>query len=172
MIPPGMNLVSMNPVLDLKLLALIGVANGASVFAKTVLGERLAVPLDASARLGDGQPLLGRSKSVRGIVVSLLATSVAAPLLGISWLSGAIIAAAAMGGDLFSSFLKRRLKLEPSSMALGIDQLPESILPALACRFFYALSTPDIAAIGLTFFVLELAFSRLLYLMRLRDTPY
>ena len=39
-----------------------------------------------------------------------------------------------MAGDLLSSFTKRRMRLASSSMAPGIDQVPESVLP-LTCRF-------------------------------------
>ena len=34
-----------------------------------------------------------------------------------------------MAGDLFSSFVKRRLRLASSSMAIGLDHIPESSFP-------------------------------------------
>ena len=37
-------------------------------------------------------------------------------------------------GDLFSSFVKRRLDLASSSMAIGLDHIPESFFPLLASR--------------------------------------
>jgi hypothetical protein len=73
---------------------------------------------------------------------------------------------------LFSSFMKRRLNLPPSSQALGLDQVPESLFPLLACRFSLALTAADIALGIVIFFVGELALSRVLYKVHLRDEPY
>jgi hypothetical protein len=50
-----------------------------------------------------------------------------------------------MAGDLLSSFVKRRLNLPPSSRATGLDQIPESLLPALVCRGALSSSGLDIA---------------------------
>ena len=72
----------------------------------------------------DGRPLFGASKTVRGILVSILITSACAPLLGLGLRIGLLVAISAMAGDLLSSFLKRRLDLQPGSQALGLDQIP------------------------------------------------
>jgi hypothetical protein len=45
----------------------------------------------------------------------------------------------AMAGDLLSS-LSKRLGMEPSTMALGLDQIPESVFPALLAAQFVTLS--------------------------------
>ena len=57
----------MHETLIIKLLMLLAVANGTPVAAKLMLGDTLVYPLDAGVRLPDGQPLFGRSKTVRGI---------------------------------------------------------------------------------------------------------
>lgn len=151
---------------------LLTLANGAPVVAKKFLGTRLAFPLDAGARFFDGQPLLGPSKTIRGVVVSVGATAVVAPLFGLSFAAGAGVAVLAMIGDLFSSFVKRRLKFPSSSQAVGLDQVPESLLPLLACKEALALTSIDVV-IGVGIFVLgEMILSRLLYDLRLRDEPY
>jgi CDP-2,3-bis-(O-geranylgeranyl)-sn-glycerol synthase len=85
---------------------------------------------------------------------------------------GAIAAAAAMAGDLFSSFLKRRLNFPPSSQAIGLDQVPESLFPMLACRDALSLTSTDIVLGVAIFLAGELILSRLLHRLRLRDTPY
>jgi CDP-2,3-bis-(O-geranylgeranyl)-sn-glycerol synthase len=77
-----------------------------------------------------------------------------------------------MAGDLFSSFLKRRLNFRPSSQALALDQIPESLFPMLACRDALSLTIPDIALGVAVFFIVELILSRLLYQVNLRDKPY
>jgi CDP-2,3-bis-(O-geranylgeranyl)-sn-glycerol synthase len=163
---------AMQILIVLKLLILVTVANGAPVIAKRVLGDRLAWPLDGEARFVDGKPLFGTSKTIRGIVLAVLATSVAAPLLGLTLATGALIGLGAMGGDLLSSFIKRRLGLKPSSRATGLDQIPESLIPVLLCRQELALSAIDIAAVVILFFVGEIVLSRLLFQLRIRDRPY
>jgi hypothetical protein len=62
--------------------------------------------------------------------------------------------------------------LEPSSMMLGLDQVPESLFPAIACSAYLPLGPLDIALIVLVFFVGELAMSRLFFAVGLRDRPY
>jgi hypothetical protein len=77
-----------------------------------------------------------------------------------------------MAGDLFSSFVKRRLNLPPSSQALGLDHVPESLFPMLACRDALSLTFADIAlGVGI-FFIGVLVLSRLLFRAHLRDEPY
>ena len=156
----------------LKLLVLLTLANGTPIVTKKILGPRFSYPLDGGIKLGDGRPLFGSSKTIRGILVSIVVTTAAAPLLGLSLGVGATVAAAAMAGDLFSSFTKRRLNFPSSSQALGLDQIPESLLPMLACANALSLTATDIVLGVAIFFVGELILSRLLYWLRLRDRPY
>jgi hypothetical protein len=156
----------------LQSMILLMLANGAPVVAKKIFGSRFSLPLDGGVAFFDGRPLFGPSKTLRGIAVSLLAATAGAPLIGLELTTGATMAGAAMAGDLFSSFVKRRLNLPPSSQALGLDQIPESLLPMLACRDALSLTAADIAiGVGL-FFAGELVLSRLLYRAHLRDEPY
>lgn len=161
-----------SPLLDLKLLILLFVANGAPVIAKDILQERFQIPVDAGRKFLDGQPIFGHSKTIRGIFFSLVATAIATPLMGLSWVVGALVAGSAMAGDLLSSFLKRRLKYETSSRAVGIDQLPEALFPLLVCMKLLALTWVDVAAIAVAFVAAELLFSGLLYKWHIRDRPY
>jgi CDP-2,3-bis-(O-geranylgeranyl)-sn-glycerol synthase len=153
-------------------LSLLTVANGAPVVAKKIFGSRLAFPLDAGTVATDGKPLLGSSKTIRGLVVSVVVTAAVAPLLGVSFFQGGLLAVLAMIGDLFSSFVKRRLGLSPSAQAIGLDQIPESLLPLLACRSMLSLSWAEVAIGTAIFLVGELVVSRLLYALRVRDQPY
>jgi CDP-archaeol synthase len=134
-----------------KLLILLSLANGSPIIAKRIFGENYAVPIDGNARFVDGRPLLGQSKTIRGVVVSLLVTALGATLLGLQFWLGLLVASAAMAGDLLSSFLKRRLHLAPSSKATGLDQIPESLFPLLACRSVLSLTAIDIAVGCLSF---------------------
>jgi CDP-2,3-bis-(O-geranylgeranyl)-sn-glycerol synthase len=162
----------MHPLALAQSLVLLTLANGAPVIAKRVFGPRFAWPLDGNAEFIDGRPLFGRSKTIRGIVCSLATTAVAAPLIGADFATGLVAAFAAMAGDLLSSFVKRRLGLAPSSQAIGLDQVPESLFPLIACRELLGLDNADIAAGVGIFFIGELALSRLLYRLHVRERPY
>jgi CDP-diglyceride synthetase len=156
----------------LQILVLLTFANGTPIVAKKIFGSRFALPLDAGIIFFDGRPVFGASKTMRGIVVSILITSAIAPFIGLDLTIGAIAASSAMAGDLFSSFVKRRLNFPPSSQALGLDQVPESLFPMLACRDALSLTIADIAlGVGI-FFIGELILSRLLFRAHLRDEPY
>jgi CDP-archaeol synthase len=156
----------------LQLVGLLTVANGAPVAAKRIFGDRFSWPLDGNFKFIDGRPLFGTSKTVRGLLVSVVATSVCAPLIGLGATIGFVVAVTAMAGDLFSSFIKRRLALPPSSQAIGLDQIPESLFPLLACRQELGLTAADILLGIAIFFVGELALSRVLFRLRFRDRPY
>ena len=155
-----------------QLLFLLMLANGAPVIAKKILGRRFSYPLDGDLRFVDRRPLLGRSKTVRGVVLAVLVTTVGAPAVGLSWTIGFLVGACAMAGDLVSSFIKRRLDRPPSSRASGLDQIPEALLPLLACRDLLSLTAADVGLCVGLFFVGEVVLSRLLYRLRLRDRPY
>ena len=156
----------------LQLLMLLVVANGAAVAAKKVLGATFARPLDGGALFVDGRPVLGPTKTIRGIVTSVLATSICASLMDLGWEIGALIAAFAMAGDLLSSFVKRRLRLASSSMAIGLDHIPELLFPLLAGRLLLPLSIFDVV-VGVTIFVAGgLVLSPILFRLNLRDEPH
>ena len=139
----------MQALLILQLMVLLTLANGAPVVTKKILGTRFAYPLDAGVTFLDRRPLFGSSKTIRGILVSIVITTASAPLVGLQPKIGALVAGTAMTGDLFSSFVKRRLNLKPSSRALGLDQVPESLLPLLACRNVLSLTAANITlAVG------------------------
>ncbi|SES84383.1 MULTISPECIES: CDP-archaeol synthase [Marinobacter] len=154
------------------LLLLLVLANGAPVVAARLLQHRFSAPVDGGLRLWDGQPLLGRSKTWRGLVAGLLSCTVFAPVMGLSVSFGVVFAALALGGDLLSSFIKRRMALEPSARASGLDQLPESVLPVAYA--WWQLDFPLWQAIGvvLLFVTANMVFSPLLYQLGIRKQPH
>ena len=159
-------------LIELKLLALIVVANGAPIIAADVLRARWASPLDGGLRLRDGQALFGAAKTWRGLVSAFVFTVPCAVLLGLPALAGVLMATAAMLGDLLSSFIKRRLRIASSGRALGLDQFPESLLPLLAVQPLIELSVWSISGLALAFAVIELLLSRILFKLHLRNRPY
>lgn len=156
----------------LKLLLLLGVANGAPILARRLLGSRWSWPLDGELRFIDGRPLLGRGKTLRGLVVATLATACAAPMLGIDPALGARMGFAAMLGDAGASFVKRRLGLASGARCRGLDQVPESLLPLLVAAGPLGLSLAQLAGVTLAFYVLELPLARLLFRLGIRERPY
>src|SRR5690242_21658020 len=142
----------MHPLAVAQVLALLALANSAPVVAKKILGDRWAWPVDFGMRFADGHRVFGASKTIRGVALAVCFGSAGAPLLGLAAGLGARVALLAMAGDLLSSFLKRRLSRPSSSQALGLDQIPESLLPQFACIGPLGLSALDIAT-GVVLFV-------------------
>jgi CDP-2,3-bis-(O-geranylgeranyl)-sn-glycerol synthase len=159
-------------VLILKLLMLLVLANGTPVILKKIMDHRFAWPLDGGLRFFDAQPLLGPSKTVRGVLGAILVAALAGSVIGLGWEIGALVGSTAMLGDLFSSFCKRRLKLPASSRATVLDQVPESLFPMLACQPALDLTAFEISVIVVIFFSSEVIFSPLFYRLDIRDHPY
>lgn len=156
----------------LELLLLIFVANSAPVVAGDLLGRRWEQPIDAGLRLQDGRPLLGRSKTWRGLTAALVATTLAAPLLGLHWSTGLAAGALSMAGDLIASFSKRRLGYAPSDRAPLLDSIPESMLPAVGLRAAFALDWLEVAATVALFVIVVRLLSPLLYRLHIRRRPW
>jgi hypothetical protein len=155
-----------------QLLALLTCANGTPVLAGKIFGRTLAVPVDGNLSFLDGRPLFGPSKTLRGVVLSILITAAFAPLIGLDWKVGALVASMAMIGDLLSSFLKRRLGMSASSQFIGLDQIPETLLPLIAGRLLLPVTVLDIILVTIIFCVGALALSKVLFKLRIRDRPY
>jgi CDP-2,3-bis-(O-geranylgeranyl)-sn-glycerol synthase len=153
-------------------LVLLAVANGTPAIVKRVFGARADHAIDCGMRLADGRFMFGPSKTIRGIVSSVMATALIAAAVGLTLYVGVVIALGAMAGDLASSFIKRRLGLEPSSKATGLDQIPEALLPCLLLSAILPLTAGDIAVIVLLFFGGEIILSEVLFRAGVRDRPY
>jgi CDP-2,3-bis-(O-geranylgeranyl)-sn-glycerol synthase len=54
----------------------------------------------------------------------------------------------------------------------GLDQIPEALLPLLLVQDHLGLSWLDITALLTSFLALQLALSRLLFRLGIRDRPY
>jgi CDP-2,3-bis-(O-geranylgeranyl)-sn-glycerol synthase len=105
-------------------------------------------------------------------VLALLLTPIVSLWLGLGWWLGIVVAIFAMLGDLFSSFIKRRLGMPSSTMALGLDQVPEALFPLLACHLLVEMTLLQTGLLVLLFFVLELVLSRILYWLHIRCQPF
>jgi CDP-2,3-bis-(O-geranylgeranyl)-sn-glycerol synthase len=156
----------------LYLLILIVTANGTPILLDDLMGRRWAWPLDGSLRFSDGRRLVGSSDTVRGLVGALVLTTAVAVLLGLPVQTGLLVGFFAMVGDVLSSFIKRRMALKSGDKAIGLDQVPESLLPLLAVMDAHGLDWLDVALLVLTFTLFSLAVSRILFRLKLRKRPH
>ena len=141
----------MNLVSVAQCFALIITANIVPPAVSIATKDCCAWPIDGGLDWFDGRPLFGDSKTLRGLILAVVGGAAVGCLIGVTWRLGASAALSAMAGDLFSSFCKRRLGLGASAPALGLDQIPESLLPAIACAAPLGLSWYDIVTIVVLF---------------------
>jgi len=154
------------------ILLLLLCANGAPILARNLLGECADWPVDGGYVAADGRRLLGSTKTWRGVGAAVLATTVLAWLLAYPAQLGAGLALAAMLGDLFSSFCKRRLGLAPSARASGLDQIPEALLPLWLMQRSLAIDWVQVLMLLVLFIMTNILLSRLLYRLKIRLRPY
>lgn len=153
-------------------LLLLLAANGAPILARQLLGERFAAPLDGGLRFIDGRPLLGASKSWRGVLAAIFVTSPCAVLLGGLWWVGLLFALLSLLGDAMASFVKRRLGIAVHGRAVGLDQIPEALLPVWLLREPLGLNGEQVLLTVVLFMLLEMSLSPLLHRWHIRLRPY
>jgi CDP-2,3-bis-(O-geranylgeranyl)-sn-glycerol synthase len=159
-------------LIEFQLLLLIIASNGAPILGKAIFKKRWTYPLDGGRYFTDGRPLLGRSKTWRGVLLAITAAAVMAWLVGLPVEIGMTIGCFVVLGDALSSFIKRRLGLTASSMALGLDQIPEALLPLVALKTYFNLTWSTIMETVTGFLLLELFISYILFKLKVRDRPY
>ena len=83
--------------------------------------------LDGGRKLSDGQPIFGSHKTIRGVIVGIIAGSIMglaeSPVDSRPILGGLMIALGAVLGDLLGAFVKRRFRVEPGKAFPVLDQL-------------------------------------------------
>lgn len=159
-------------MLYFQVLLLLITANGAPIVARFIMKDRWSTPLDGGMTFMDGRPVLGKSKTYRGMAFSLVGTVLAAEVLGMPWEIGLMVGGLAMTGDCLSSFIKRRLGYDSGAIALGLDQIPESLFPLLSVWGSLSLSAGGIMATVAAFMVFDLIISPFLYKLGIREQPY
>lgn len=156
----------------LQLLLLIIIANGAPILIRVLLNDGFSLAVDFGISLPDDRRIFGSSKTWRGIFAAFVATPAAAWWLGQLPETGFLVAVYAVLGDLTSSFIKRRLAMEPSSRAPMLDQMPESLFPALMMRGAFDLELSSVILLVLIFIIIDIFLSHTLYKWGIRKRPY
>lgn len=159
-------------IVAIKLLLVLAAANTAPLVAKRLTKDRWNAPIDGARMFVDGRPLLGASKTWRGLVAAVGASAAVAPVLALHPAVGAMLGAAAMIGDALASFIKRRMGMRPSSRAFGLDQVPEALLPLIVVRPWVDLAWSTVIFTALAFLVLEPPLAKLWHRLGWRDQPY
>jgi len=145
-----------------QLVLLLVISNATPVILSLLAGRHWNWPLDGNRLFRDQRPLLGPSKTVRGLLGAVLVTALLAPLFSLTALEGAGFAILAMTGDLCSSFIKRRLGIASSRSIPFLDQLPESVLPLWIMQPALGASLYEMAVAATLFTLLDLLLSRLI----------
>ncbi|MFD2231093.1 CDP-archaeol synthase [Alkalimarinus sediminis] len=156
----------------MKLLLILISANGTPVILQRYFKDRYAWPIDSGFTLSDGGRLFGETKTWRGMLGGIMIAALVAWLIGFTFLFGLLFGLLSLVGDLASSLVKRRMKLPSSSRAFGVDQIPEALLPltVFACYMGYGATTTLL--VTLTFFLLNVLGSPVLYRLGIRKNPH
>jgi len=109
-------------------------------FAHLICRNRFNLRIDGGRLWFDRRPIFGSHKTVRGLIFSIAGGTAVFPLLGTSWWAAAVASVLAMTGDLVSSFIKRRLNLHSGRNTIILDQIFESLLPAIFLADYLHLS--------------------------------
>lgn len=114
------------------------VANMAPVFVRKV--PILALPLDGN-RTWKGKPLLGKNKTVRGLLFGTFMGGVTGAVLQFAglpfvWWWGLVLGFAALAGDALKSMFKRQVGIRPGGSWMPFDQL-DFIIVAFAVSLLF-----------------------------------
>lgn len=159
-------------LISMELFVMLVLANGVPVVAARICKQHWAAPVDAGRRWHDGRPVLGASKTWRGLLTGALSCALFSLGTGLGFAFGLVFGLLGLLGDLISSFIKRRLGLESSARALGLDQIPESALPMLLAVFWLPISIWNAVLVVVLFTVSNILFSPLLYRLGIRRQPH
>lgn len=139
-------------------------------------------PIDLGAKFFDGRPIFGPHKTYRGFISGVLIGTAAgwvqeniAPLAGLpqgSTILGFLMSLGALLGDLFGSFIKRRLNLSPGEPLPPIDQLDFVLFALLLASFYGHLPSPIgvLAIIAITV-PIHMLTNVIAYFLGLKDRP-
>ncbi len=145
-------------------LLLLGIANTAPWLAACIFGPEFAAPLDFGITLPGGSRLLGDHKTWRGLISAAVACGIITQDFDLGFLRGTVFGTLALLGDAAASFVKRCLQLAPGTEVLGLDQLPEALVPLLILQRPLALGLGECFVIAAIFAMLDVVVTKLRHL--------
>lgn len=129
-----------------------------------------------------GKRILGDHKTIRGTLSALVAGPVVALVLmyspmgplssQLSFRVGALMSLGIVFGDLFGSFIKRRMDIQPGSSLPLVDQLDFIVFALLFAGLEVGLQWQHWAILLVVTPVLHLLANRVAYELRFKDVPY
>lgn len=158
------------------------IANASPVVGVRLIGKR--TPIDRGALAWDGRRLFGDGKTFEGLIIGIICGTLAGLIifslnnLGAhrSPLEPFLLSIGAMIGDIFGSFLKRRLGLESGAPAPILDQIGFALFALLMGFLSYGppkwFSIKNLLMLLLITGILHLATNSVAYILRLKDRPY
>ncbi|MFH1786056.1 MAG: CDP-2,3-bis-(O-geranylgeranyl)-sn-glycerol synthase [archaeon] len=140
-------------------------------------------PLDFGKKFRDGRPILGKGKTIRGTVLGILCGTAAyflsAPFLAAYPLasqltagSAFLLASGTIFGDIFGSFIKRRLGFTSGANASILDQIMFIIFALLFVSIRIHVNPVQAAFLILVTPLIHRSFNILAYLAKLKEVPY
>ncbi|MDX1558916.1 MAG: CDP-archaeol synthase [Marinobacter sp.] len=159
-------------LITLELFVMLVLANGAPVVAAGLLKNRWSAPVDGGRLWSDGRPLFGESKTWRGVVSGALSCALFAWFTGLGFVFGFLFGLLGLAGDMLSSFIKRRLGMASSARAVGLDQIPEALLPMLLAMWWLPVSLWVVVFVVALFTLSNIYGSPLLYRLGIRRQPH
>ena len=159
-------------LISLELFVMLVLANGAPVVAAGLLKGIWSAPVDGGRLWKDGRPILGKSKTWRGVVSGGLACGLFSLITGLGFIFGVVFGVFGLIGDMLSSFIKRRRDLASSARAVGLDQIPEALLPMLLAMWWLPVSGWVVIGVVVLFTLSNIFASPLLYRIGIRRQPH
>ena len=144
-------------------------------------------PLDFGRNFIDGKRIFGDNKTIRGLIggiflgtligfiLPLLFPLVHLPTLTFSdaLLLALLLSLGTHAGDLFGSFIKRRLNMKPGAPAPILDQLGFLIFAlAFALPFFPYLTLMEIIVVVVITLIIHPLSNLIAYILKLKDKPW
>ena len=158
------------------------VANATPVPLAKILKK--TTPIDGRRSAWDGRRILGDGKSWEGLFSGIAGgTLIGMILYLVGNLGGfrsisepAVLSVGAMIGDIFGSFIKRRIGLKRGDPAPGLDQLGFLIIALITSAAIYGVQgwfdLLTLACILVITAILHLSTNFVAYLLKLKDRPY
>jgi len=141
-------------------------------------------PIDGRRYAWDGRRLLGDGKTWEGLFSGIAGGTLIGTILYLAGNLGGfrsisepiILSMGAMIGDIFGSFLKRRIGLKRGELAPGLDQLGFLIIALIISAAIYGVPSwfnpVTLACILVITAILHLSTNFIAYLLKLKDRPY